>query len=382
MWRTLAALVLSASSALAANLYVDANNPEGYATIGDAVRRAQAGDVIYISEGFYAEQVSLGKKVSLIGEGADRVIVSYAQSGNAIDVSATVDSTAHLEGMTIIAKSGVGVAVAQGGGITLRSCTIRGCGQQAVNLNTSASVVQLCQLAENANGALYTYGDQGSIITNNVINGNGGVSTAWGWTGAVVFHDNPGRAIFANNLVKGSTGSVMAAVLCAGGAPSISNNVITANSGFGIAAYYGGSGPAAPTITSNIVMGNSIGIEVQSATPVITYNDVVDNTSADYSNSARDDMGGISQDPEFVNANTGDYHLRDTSPCIDAGVPGAANADPDGSRNDMGIYGGPYAAFWVEPYTGPVVTSLEVSPSSVQQGGTITVRATGTTVRD
>ena len=46
--------------------------------------------------------------------------------------------------------------------------------------------------------------------------------------------------------------------------------------------------------------------------------------------------GGLSDD---------DYHLRDSSPAIDAGPSDAALADVDGSRNDLGMYGGPEAQF-------------------------------------
>ncbi len=41
-----------------------------------------------------------------------------------------------------------------------------------------------------------------------------------------------------------------------------------------------------------------------------------------------------------------DYHLRDGSPAIDAGQPGPTYNDPDGSRNDMGAYGGPGSDRW------------------------------------
>ncbi|MEW6751117.1 MAG: hypothetical protein AB1505_09070 [Candidatus Latescibacterota bacterium] len=142
MWRTAAVFLLSASTVLAASLYVDVNNPQGYATIPEALRRAQAGDVIYISAGFYVENVSLEKKVSLIGEGADRVTLT-AGTADGITVGGTVDSTVHIEGMTIAPKAGRGVALYNGGGITLRSCTIRG----GVQLSSSISVLQHCRVS-------------------------------------------------------------------------------------------------------------------------------------------------------------------------------------------------------------------------------------------
>jgi hypothetical protein len=56
--------------------------------------------------------------------------------------------------------------------------------------------------------------------------------------------------------------------------------------------------------------------------------------------------GNIDEDPLFENSN--DFHLQETSPCIDAGNPDAAWNDaclPPGKetvRNDLGVYGGPY----------------------------------------
>lgn len=61
--------------------------------------------------------------------------------------------------------------------------------------------------------------------------------------------------------------------------------------------------------------------------------------------------GNLSEDPDFITATADgdptndDLHLLDNfplvSPCVDAGDPAAAYDDADGSRNDMGAYGGP-----------------------------------------
>lgn len=44
---------------------------------------------------------------------------------------------------------------------------------------------------------------------------------------------------------------------------------------------------------------------------------------------------------KYMNTDNGDFHLQPGSPCIDAGNPDPQYNDPDGSRNDMGAYGGP-----------------------------------------
>jgi len=55
-------------------------------------------------------------------------------------------------------------------------------------------------------------------------------------------------------------------------------------------------------------------------------------------------------DPQF--ASSDDYHINPNSPAWDTGNP--ALKDPDGSRSDMGYFGGPYAPIY------PVVTKVEI----------------------
>ncbi len=51
--------------------------------------------------------------------------------------------------------------------------------------------------------------------------------------------------------------------------------------------------------------------------------------------------GNIDLDPLFVNPNYSNFHLQPGSPCINTGNPDLQYNDPDGTRNDMGAYGGP-----------------------------------------
>jgi hypothetical protein len=51
--------------------------------------------------------------------------------------------------------------------------------------------------------------------------------------------------------------------------------------------------------------------------------------------------GNVQVDPAFVDIAAGDFHLAPGSPLVDAGPDAAGWADPDGSRNDVGAYGGP-----------------------------------------
>jgi hypothetical protein len=51
--------------------------------------------------------------------------------------------------------------------------------------------------------------------------------------------------------------------------------------------------------------------------------------------------GNIDDDPLFTDSATGDYSTATGSPLVDAGLEDDAYDDPDGSRNDIGLYGGP-----------------------------------------
>ncbi len=74
----------------------------------------------------------------------------------------------------------------------------------------------------------------------------------------------------------------------------------------------------------------------------LSYSDVV-GSLRDFSGSGQTTMGegNISRDPLFVGGVPDDYHLHAKSLCIDSGSP--LVLDPDGSRSDMGCYGGPDA---------------------------------------
>lgn len=84
--------------------------------------------------------------------------------------------------------------------------------------------------------------------------------------------------------------------------------------------------------------------------------------------------GDIESNPTFVNYPT-DLHLAPGSPCIDAGRVGFDYYDCDGTRNDMGIYGGPDAICG----PGPIVTNLQLVPPAVVKGETFNIQATGAT---
>ncbi|MFH1469957.1 MAG: putative metal-binding motif-containing protein [Pseudomonadota bacterium] len=112
------------------------------------------------------------------------------------------------------------------------------------------------------------------------------------------------------------------------------------------------SGSAVIAVTNSIVYGSQAGAGVLvggSSSFTGTYNDVYGNALVDYSGitDPTGTSGNISEDPLFVDwtadgdLDNDDYHLGTGSPCIDTGNSATAYRDADGTRNDMGAYGGP-----------------------------------------
>ena len=73
----------------------------------------------------------------------------------------------------------------------------------------------------------------------------------------------------------------------------------------------------------------------------------------------------------IMSANNGSK--KSDSPLIDVGHPTVTYNDPDGSRSDIGLYGGQYS--WGKK---PQITAISLSETTVKQGASITITATAT----
>ncbi len=102
----------------------------------------------------------------------------------------------------------------------------------------------------------------------------------------------------------------------------IQNNIVAFNNGYGIG-YSGGNGG---TFDAFFIRNNNIYMNSQD------YNMMTDATGT---------HGNISTDPFFC-GNDSLLYLASDSPCIDSGV--EEIIDIDGTRSDMGMYGGPFAS--------------------------------------
>ncbi|MBK7377756.1 MAG: right-handed parallel beta-helix repeat-containing protein [Ignavibacteriales bacterium] len=92
-------------------------------------------------------------------------------------------------------------------------------------------------------------------------------------------------------------------------------------------------------VVNNNVMNSLKGFTVQpEQNPIFRYNNSWNNP-VNYSGFTPDSTN-LSVDPMVVSADSNNFHLQKFSPLIDTGDPNIL--DRDGSRSDIGLYGGPY----------------------------------------
>lgn len=120
---------------------------------------------------------------------------------------------------------------------------------------------------------------------------------------------------------------------------AIINNVITDNSHNGI--FLSNSSEA--KIRNNIIVDNGdCGVAmVESSSCFLDYNNIWHNLRGNYGDNVVPGMHDLPAEPLFIDVAGRNFRLQPDSPCINAGDPDPQYNDADGSRNDIGTFGGP-----------------------------------------
>ena len=322
-----------------ANSGADWNN--ALKTIGAGLNAAGDGWIVVVADATYNE-TNLnfnGKRVYLEGvdyhSAGQRPVIDCQNGGRAFSFSSGETKDSIIDNFRI--ENG---NAASGGAIycswsspTITNCTFGG------------------NRASDVGGAIFCSSSSPSI-TNCIFSGNSAVGSYCRGGAIYCYSSEPTiiNCIFSGNSADYNGG----AIFCDSSNPTVTNCTFSSNN----AAYYGGAiycvFSSSPTLNNSILWGNSAGsggneIHISDTGSSCTLNCCcVDNTG--YSGWAGNitENNCIHQEPQFVNAANGDYHLKDTSPCIDAGdntlVPSGVDKDLDGKPRivnatvDIGAY--------------------------------------------
>ena len=304
------AMIMSTVSAVAATI----NVPADYLTIQVAINAASSGDTVLVAAGTYSPSInselfpiSMKNGVSLVGAGEDVCTLDAENTNIVIYCSGINDTSTKIEGFTIINGNG-----SAGGGIYCN---------RSFPIITRNFITGNRATGYYGGGGICCYQCSPDIIFN-IITGNSSHYNCAG--GITCWASSP---IIVNNIITensslgfGSGGGIH----CTGGSPKIINNVISRNN----SSYDGGgvfSWLSTAKITNNIITNNTaphsgggIWATTLSSTPTITFNDVWSNPGGNYSGCSGG-TGCISVDPLYVESTVDDYHLQQSSPCIDTG---------------------------------------------------------------
>jgi parallel beta-helix repeat protein len=285
------------------------NVPSEHKTIQAAIDAAANGDLIKVAAGRYKENIMLKEGIIIQGAGADVTTIDGGGKGNVVEGA----KGAVIEGFTITnsgkqgitgTKMDVGISAAHSP-MTIANCRIVG-NNTGIRTYFSPSNIVNNIIADNKVYGLYIlYSD--SSIKNNVISDNASY-------GIYNSYSNP--EIINNTILKNFDGiySEVSRVV-------VRNNIVVNNNSAGIHWVEfpdAQNEKVAPVLSYNLVWGNK--------------NDYVNVSQA---------KGDISRNPLLADISRRDLHLKKGSPAVNAGSDDRNDNDPDGTRNDMGAYGGP-----------------------------------------
>ncbi len=245
----------------------------------------------------------------------------------------------------------------EGASMTVENCTVSG------NLNvlkggalamTDGQVVLDRVLMEgnlttSGGGAILAQGGSLELRNTVLVDNQGGTGNGGGvaTTGT--------HLVFRNTRISGNTTTNIGGGVCAFSATGVVENCqIDGNSGSSVGGMFL-MGDGDLLVRNNMVFANdSGGLLVSGAGAVEDWNNIWNNTGGD-NISGTPGAHDLSLAPLFVDAGAGDFGLACYSPCIDGGENDPLCADPDGSRADIGLLGGPSADFVAPAAVGGLV---------------------------
>jgi len=217
--------------------YVDDDGPADFHTIQEAVNNATTGDIIYVYNGTYYENIVVDKSVSLVGEDRDLTTIDGNRTGTVISITAhnvnircfTIKGSGTLQ-----SDSGISTHAFSGNEISHNTITNNNDGihfeassdnkisdniissnnNDGIFLGMSGDIVSGNTITNNNDG-IYLYWSWGSVISSNIISSNNnGIYLYWSWgsvissniissnnnDGIILVSDSGDNTIYHNNF--------------------------------------------------------------------------------------------------------------------------------------------------------------------------------------
>jgi len=336
--------LMSTTSAFAAILHV----PDQYQTIQEAIHASRPGDTIIVSPGEYRlppGNITIDKEFLTLKSASGAAETIITGRGNNSVIMVLEGSRVVIDGFTITSlNKDMETSVIRGGGIYCAP-------------SSSPTIINNIITRNNAlfGGAIYCDRSSSPAIINNVISKN----RATGFGGGI-FSYRAAPNINRNRLVENEAADSGGGIFSNRDSARITNNIIWKNKaklGGGISFDRSAATAINDTITANMAdYGGGIFVDKGSLRMInlILWQNEDDlhfkqlssaSRRPDHSNIGDGDFrglnGNISADPLFADPENGDFHLQPGSPCINSGNLEPIYYDHDGSRNDMGAFGGP-----------------------------------------
>lgn len=268
------------SSALAVTVHV----PADQATVQAGIDAAGNGDTVLVAPGSYTGLLSYPSHPVVVksSAGAEETHLCHPGGSASLVSAIDVDSGAVFEGFTVSGLTGLD-----------RIVDIDGV--------TTGFEVKGNRIIDCSAGSLIRVGwDASALVIRNLL-------VRWG-NGNSIVAAGPGCRVINNTMDSGKRG----------------------------VAIYGSSGVVLNNIVVNI---DEYAVRDADSTAIIDYNNFWNYGYTLFVGSpGSPGANGISADPLFVDAGADDYRLAPWSPCVDAGHPGPAFTDVDGTPADIGVY--------------------------------------------
>lgn len=316
-----------------------------YTRIQDAIDAAEEGAVISVCPGTYEENLTVRMPLTLQGVGADATRVD----GGGVDsvFRVTTEGAVSIEGIEITnGGDEYGALWSSEADVTLQDCVVTGNASENALLGVAGGslLVADTEVRDNVSeGRAVVWAEEADVtFVRDLVTDNVGVMDDP--NGVYPFDLTDADFEMHNTLVRDvrAWGPIVSVWT---GTMLVTNSVIFVGSGE--AGVYGWEG--VDVVVENSVFygdgadNNSVGA---AGKPIVVeyssfYDLPVDVCIDGICGAVDTSSGNLTQDPRFVDVEGGDFRLDDYSPCVDAGNPSSMYDDTDGTRNDLGLYGGP-----------------------------------------